>query len=312
MAKRVEEITLGVDVCKDKLDVHVWQTGKVYQINNDGREIRDFLRGLHGVLRLAVEATSNYHMELVEMALKRGHTVYLVNARQLSHYREAVNVRNKSDALDAWLLARYLAHEAGSLRPLQLHDAKARQLWSLLKRRAVVVETRKQLDQSFREIRLSTKALFSQIERLLARIDERLRSLVRALGWWADYQRCQSIPGVGPLNAIALTAAYHRGAFTGSDAFVSFIGFDVRMRESGKYKGLRKLSKRGEAEIRRLLYCAAQPACSYHRFDRYYHRQLDKGLSKIAAKVALARKLARIAFALLTNQQSFKKQPLNA
>jgi transposase len=312
VAKRVEEITLGVDVCKDKLDIHHWETEEGCQIRNERGEISDFLGGLQGALRLAVEATSNYHMELVEVALKLGHTVYLVNARQLSHYREAVNVRNKSDALDAWLLARYLAHEAGSLRPLQLRDAKAQQLWTLLKRRAVVVEARKQLEQSFREIRLSTKALFSQIERLLARIDERLRSLLRALGWWPDYRRCQSIPGIGPLNAIALTAAYHRGAFASSDAFISFIGFDVRVRESGKYKGLRKLSKRGEAELRRLLYCATKPACSCPRFDRYYQRQLEKGMSKIAAKVALARKLARIAFTLLANQQTFRKSEVPA
>lgn len=312
MAKRVEEITLGVDVCKDKLDVHVWQADEAYQVANERREIKDFLRGLHGTLRLAVEATSNYHFILVEVALELGYTVYLVNARQLAHYREAVNIRNKTDLLDAWLLARYLAHEAGSLRPFQPRDARAQQLWTLLKRRAVAVEARKQLEQSFRGIRLSTKALFSQIRRLLARIDERLRALVRDLGWWADYRRCRSIPGIGELNAIALSAVYHRGAFAGSDAFVSFIGFDVRIRESGKYKGQRKLSKRGEAEIRRLLYCAAQPACSYHRFDRYYRRQLEKGMTKIAAKVALARKLARIAFTLLTNQQSFKKQERTA
>ena len=43
-------------------------------------------------------------------------------------------------------------------------------------------------------------------------------------------------------------------------------------------------------------------------FDNYLQQQLEKGLSKIAAKVILARKLARIAFSLLANQQSFKKQ----
>jgi len=59
-----------------------------------------------------------------------------------------------------------------------------------------------------------------------------------------------------------------------------------------------------------LLYCAAQPARSYQLFDDYYQRQLEKGLSKIAAKVALARKLARIAFSLLANQTSFKKQEI--
>ncbi len=87
-----------------------------------------------------------------------------------------------------------------------------------------------------------------------------------------------------------------------------YIGFDVRLRESGKYKGKRKLTKRGEAEVRRLLYCAAQPARCYYRFEQFYQKQLDKGLSKTAAKVALARKLARIVFALLSQQQSFKKE----
>ncbi len=82
------------------------------------------------------------------------------------------------------------------------------------------------------------------------------------------------------------------------------------MRESGKCKGQSKLTKCGEAEIRRLLYCAAQPSRCYHLFDNYYQKQLGKGLSKIAAKVTLARKLARIAFTLLTNQQSFKKQEI--
>ena len=70
----------------------------------------------------------------------------------------------------------------------------------------------------------------------------------------------------------------------------------------------RKLTKRGEAELRRLLYCAAQPARHYWRFDLYYQKQLEKRLSKTAAKVILARKLARIAFALMSNQETFIKQ----
>ena len=75
-----------------------------------------------------------------------------------------------------------------------------------------------------------------------------------------------------------------------------------------RYKGKRKLTKRGEAEVRRLLYCAAQPARCYQPFEAFYQRQLDKGLPKIAAKVILARKLARIAFSLMNKQQLFIKQ----
>jgi hypothetical protein len=53
------------------------------------------------------------------------------------------------------------------------------------------------------------------------------------------------------------------------------------------------------------LYCGTRAACNHPRFAAYRQRQLDKGLSKIAARVALARKLARIAFTLMNQQQTF-------
>ena len=308
MSKLVSQITLGIDVCKDELVICDWDTEAISALENQASAIKAWLKSLYGPVRIAIEPTSHYHLAVVEQAHGLGIKVYLINPRQLAHYRVAVNVRNKTDPADAWLLARYLAHESASLRPFKPQCAKAQRLWVLLKRRATVVRTRTQLDQSFREGTLSIKALKREIRHLLERIDKHIRALVRALGWWTDYQRCLSIPGIGPLNAAALVTVFHRGAFAGSDAFVAFIGFDVRLRESGKYKGKRKLTKCGESEIRRLLFCAAQPARSYRRFDDYYQKQLDKGLSKIAAKVVLARKLARIAFTLLTNEQSFEKK----
>ena len=310
MSKLVTEITLGIDVSKDELVICDWDTEEITTLENKDSIIKGWLKSLYGPLRIAIEPTSSYHLAVVEQAHQLGFEVYLINPRQLSHYRVAVGQRNKTDPADAWLLARYLAREAGSLRPFKPLCAKAQRLWSLLKRRAAVTKARSQLDQSFGGIKLSTKALKSEIQRLLDRIDTQLQALVRALGWLADYQRCLTIPGIGPLNAVALVCVYHRGAFAGSDAFVAFIGFDVRLRESGKYKGKRKLTKCGEAEIRRLLFCASQGARSYRLFDDYYQKQLEKGLSRIAAKVVLARKLARIAFTLLTNQQPFKKQEI--
>lgn len=310
MAKLVSEITLGIDVSKDELVICDWDTEHITRLANDSTEIKAWLRALYGPLRIAIEPTSHYHLCIVELAHSLGHDVYLINPRQLVHYRQAVNLRNKTDPADAWLLARYLAHEAASLRRFKPQCAKAQQLWALLKRRAVTVQVRQQLRQSYKGIKLSSKVLFSELQKVLNRIDSKLQALVRSLGWWDDYMRCLSMPGVGPLNAVALVAVFHRGAFAGSDAFIAFIGFDVRLRESGRYKGKAKITKRGESEIRRLLYCAAEPARCYRPFHIYHQQQLDKGFSKIAAKVALARKIARIAFALLSKQQTFKKQEI--
>jgi len=312
VAKRVEQITLGIDVSKDKLDSYHWEREECLSLANERAPIRAWLKGLSGPVRIALEPTSTYHLVVVEEAVALGIKVYLVNPRQLVHYREAVNQRNKTDPDDAWLLGRFLAHEHSQLRPFQPQCRQAQQLWALLKRRAVVVSARKQLTQSLAGINLSARALFTQMTRVLERIDRRMQALVKALHWTQAYQRCLSIPGIGPLNAAALVTAYHRGAFASSDAFVAYLGLDVRVRESGRFTGMRKLTKRGEAELRRLLYCAAASSRSYPRFGQYYQRQLEKGLPKTAANVILGRKLARIAFALIRNEQSFNHDLLKA
>ena len=295
--------TMGIDVSKHKLDVFQWDSQQHEAIDNTPAAITRWL----GQLRpgaIAVESTSDYHLAVVEQALALGIEVYLVNARELAHYRKAVGQRNKTDATDAYLLARYLDRERDQLRRLHPVSRQAQQLWTLIKRRAKVVEMKKQLRQSLDAV-MPVRAVLRSLDELIARIDKRIAKLIGQLGWQRQYQRCLSITGIGPSNAAALVCAYHRGAFASANAFIAYLGLDVRIRESGLYRGKRKLTKHGEPELRRLLWCAAQPATTHPPFAAYLERQLDKGLSKIAAKVVLARKLARIAFALMRDETSF-------
>jgi len=310
VAVQVKKITLGIDVSKDTLDVHEWQSGQRRRLVNDTKAIANFLKSLHGPVQIAIEPTSSYHLEFIEQAHALGHDIFLINTRQLAHYRKAVGERNKTDVTDAWLLARYLDRERSELHVFRPPDRLAQQLWTLIKRRALVVETQKQLRQSLATINLSAKSAYRELKRLIERMEVRIIKLIDQLGWSDDYRRCLSMPGIGPINAAALVAAYNRGAFCSANAFIAYLGFDVRIRESGKFKGKRKLTKYGESELRRLLYCAAKPSRCYLPFDQYYQSQLAKGLPKIAANVILARKLARIAFALLRDQATFRKQPM--
>ena len=110
---------------------------------------------------------------------------------------------------------------------------------------------------------------------------------------------------MGPLTALALVALYHRGEFVRTDAFIAFMGMDVRARESGQWRGRRKLTKKGDPEIRRLLVNAAMQARRSPLWEPYYLTLRRRGLSATAAFVALGRKLARVCFALLKNGTEF-------
>ncbi|MGM0988819.1 MAG: transposase, partial [Pseudomonadota bacterium] len=77
-----------------------------------------------------------------------------------------------------------------------------------------------------------------------------LRAIVREAGLRHQVARCQAIEGVGELTATALVMAFLRGDFRRSDAYAAFLGLDVRVRDSGKQRGRRKLTKKGDPEIR--------------------------------------------------------------
>ena len=289
MAKLTQPSILGVDVSRDELVIWDWFNERQVNIANRPAAIRQWLGELNGPVRLAVEPTSNCHLELVEQAHRIGFEVFLINPRQLPHYREAVGERNKTDPNDARLLARFLAHEGSKLRPYSPHSRQAQLLWALLKRRAVIVAAQKQLRQSLSGIQFSAQGLWSQLAALLRRIDQRMLQLIRKLGWWEDYQRCLSIPGVGALNAAALLSVFYRGAFSSADAFVSFIGMDIRVRESGVYKGKRKLSKRGEAEVRDAVREGTDGAGASDRVDLVHAEQPRRGEDRRVDAAVLVR-----------------------
>jgi len=177
----------------------------------------------------------------------------------------------------------------------------------LLKRRGVLVQTRQDLQQSLGGLKVPAKSLFRELARVIERVELRLQTLIRELGWWLDYQRCLSIPGIGPVNAAALTAAYHRGEFANADAFIAFLGPRRSATRVRHLQGQTEADEAGRIGAATTAHCAARPARSLSRFETYYQQQLDKGLSKTAANVILARKLARIAFSLIRNRQTFEK-----
>ena len=91
MAKRVAKITLGIDVAKDECRVCQWESTEALTLPNQAGSIRAWLQSLQGPVQIALEPTSHYHLVWVDAALALGHEVYLINLRQLAHYREAVN-----------------------------------------------------------------------------------------------------------------------------------------------------------------------------------------------------------------------------
>jgi len=307
MAHAVSVVSYGADVDSRFIQINRHGDGAVDKIENSPRKIRAWLKSITGPARLAVEATGAYHLELVDQAHKAGLTAYVVNPRSIRQYRESVGQRAKNDRCDARLIARYIDREHDELRAYTPLNARQRRVWQLLKRRATLVKSRQQLQQSLAGmtgLRGPLGQALSKLDTLIVLIEKQIESLLKELGLWELVECCQSVQGIGKVTAMALVIAFDRGEFTSADAFVAFLGMDVRVRDSGKFTGQRKLTKKGDGEYRRLIYNAAMTAGRYD-FKTYLERFKDRGMKTTQAYVALARKLIRIAFALMKNRQQF-------
>ena len=310
MAMPVQPLLIGIDVSKQGLDICDDSNGPVQSISNDRQSIAAWLDSLPpGPVEIALEATSTFHLLVCELAFKARHTIYLIDGFRLSRYRDSVGIRAKNDTSDARLLRRYLVNEHDSLRPWSPPTKAYTTLLGLLNRRAVIVQAKIKLRQSLADlpsIKPQTQVLFDHFKTLERKIDQQIQKWLEKAAWKDRALRVQAIEGIGPLTAAALVTAFQRGSFRSSDAFIAFLGMDVRVHDSGQMRGRRKLTKKGNAELRRLLYLAAMRACRTPAWRDFYQRYLDRGLAPVQALVILGRKLARVAFAILRNETEYR------
>jgi len=124
----------------------------------------------------------------------------------------------------------------------------------------------------------------------------------------AGVKGLQSVPEFGRKTVAVLRAELGDVArFERTDQVVAYAGLDIEVKESGKWKGQAKLSKRGSGRLRRILYLAAV-RCTRRAdsaFGAYYHRLVDRGMKARDALMAVMRKMLIVAYRLLKTQELY-------
>jgi len=145
----------------------------------------------------------------------------------------------------------------------------------------------------------------TQIQSHLAQLDEELEKLrVRD----PESQLLQAIPEFGPQTVAVLRAELGDVArFHRTDQAVAYAGLDIAIKESGKWQGQAKLSKRGSGLLRQMLYLAAVRSVRFEgsAFGIYYRRLVARGMPKGAALVAVMRKMLIVAVHVLKTKEVY-------
>lgn len=295
---------VGCDISKARIDVVVLEgSGRHFEVANSKRAIEKLARELPRGCRVGMEATGTFHETLADILAAAGCQVFVINPRWIHAYARALGMRGKTDRIDARVIARYVAAEHEQLHPYEPGNVQQRELRTLLHQRLTLSKLK-----TATRLSLGKQAgdVLRQFELLSKQLDVRIRELVASKAEWQGLaERLRQLPGVGLLCSSQLLAVMTRLPFANADAFVAHTGTDPRPNDSGQKQGRRRLSHRGDASLRLLLFLSAMNASRDPTWRPYYQSQRDKGLSSTAAFIIVARKLARIAFSLYKTGQNY-------
>lgn len=153
--------------------------------------------------------------------------------------------------------------------------------------------------------------------RTLCLLRKRLEAdVVTRLADHPDFQRLQTLPGVGPILAmIILAEARDLRRFGHARQFLKYCGFDLCTEQSGQFRGTTHLSKRGNARLRYAFWMAGTVAIrmqqnSFRRkFEDYIRPDPQNADRRRKAYTAVAAKMARVAYAVITTGIDYRRFP---
>lgn len=302
---------LGIDVAKTKFDVALMREGKLkfktFANTPAGfTALQGWLQGLDvPQVHACLEATGTYGEALSEWLYDEGHRVSVLNPAQARDFARSLLTRNKTDTVDAAVLARL----GTALNPplWTPPPAEERTLRALLRRLAAMEEIRQ---QEHNRLLVAAPEVQPSIQHHLAYLQAEIAALRQRIGdhidQHPDLKRKQAllvtIPGIGPAVSQNLLSWGSRiEAFASARQLAAFAGLTPRRYESGSsVRAKTRLSKIGHADLRKILYFPAMAAVRHNPLIRTFAERLrHNGKAPKLILAAVMRKLLHIAFGVL-------------
>lgn len=309
--------TLGIDISKDSFQLEL-------SVNNKLRH-RRFANRQEGFAELGawlakhkaspvhacLEATGPYSEALALYLHEQGHTVSVVNPAQIKAFGQSELLRNKDDRPDAGLIRRFCEkQQPAAWTPAPLHW---RELQALTRHLENLLETRQQ--QINRLAVTNAQPVVKSLRKLVTHLEAEIKRTERQINDHVERhpdlkrqdQLLESIPGIGKRTATTLLAEIAAlSQYKSARQVAAYAGLTPRNNRSGTSRGQTRLSKTGNARVRKALFLPALVAKRHNPVVRSFCQRLARhGKNKMQLVGAAMRKLIHIAFGVLKSGKVF-------
>jgi len=314
-------VYIGIDVCKDWLDVYVHPHAQEFRVANNKCGHRQLNRKLKllSPKRIVMEATGKFHRAPQRAMHDAGFSVCIINPYRSRKFADALGQLAKTDRIDAKTLALFGEYMKPDITPppseilLELGELASA-------RRAMIAQHTRLANQLHSvesiSVRNKLRSQKKMLDRHIQKLDEEMKALIKTDDVLQRRSEILlSIPGIGSVTACNLLALMVELGQCSREQIGALAGLVPMNWDSGKMRG-RRMIKGGRPHVRTALYMAAMTArrCNPDLkifYERLINPQKGEGKKKKVALVAVMRKLLVLANALIRDDRCWStKAPL--
>ena len=305
---------MGIDVSSEFLDVHVLPQDQATRHTNDAEGIieiielvNDFKVGL-----VVMESTGGLERPLALECGTRQIPTAVMNPRQIRDFARSTGKLAKTDAIDAYSIARFASTVRPEARPLPDHQAA--HLKALLARRKQLIDIRAaehlRLNRALGPLLPSLEKHIQFLSQELDDMDREIDDLIKSNSLWkAKYDLLKDVPGIGSVSSFTIVGALPELGALNRKQIAALVGVAPLNRDSGVHRG-RRTTWGGRANIRSALYMATMSARKHNPpIKAFYERLLAAGKPGKVALVACMRKLLTILNAMIRDNAPWNPLP---
>lgn len=291
---------VGIDVAKAHLDVAFKDETGCTRYANDDAGISKLVEDLKSreVALVVLEATGGYQRQVLSELLAVGLPGVAVNPRQVRDFAKALGKLEKTDEIDAKILALFAASIRPTSRPAV--DDTTQEFQALLARRRqlmemLVAEKNRLHQRSTKVVSRSIEAHIDWLKKQVRDTDKDLENRLRdSPAWNPRVEVLESEPGVGRITSMTLLSELPELGTLNRKQIAKLSGLAPLNRDSGTRRGQRSIWG-GRATVRTTLYMATLVATRFNpTIKTFYARLLGRGKAKKVALIAAMRKLLTI------------------
>jgi len=292
------KIICGVDISKARLDACIMPGSAFCGFDNTAAgiaELAAFCRQ-HQVELVVMEATGGYERRAFLRLWELGQPCAVTNALHVRRYAEAMGSLEKTDRIDAAMIARFA--QAKDLRPTPLPSPMQQRLKALVARLRQVTDdltVQKQRRSSLLdnpEMLASINEVIALLKRQSRTLEGEIASMIDDDPIWAHLaDTFRTMKGVADRTVAWLMADLPEIGTYSNKAIAKLVGVAPIANDSGKRKGKRPV-RGGRAGVRSILFLVAATAARYDKsLAEFRARLVAAGKEKMVIRIALARKL---------------------